>query len=255
MKTKYFLIAFLAIIVFGGLTWHNNLKAMAQRDGQKIYLWANDLSRNPGDPPYRSLYYRARKKYFSMEPVSPHSVIFLGDSITDEGEWSELFPDISVINRGIGGDTTLGVINRLDQIVAARPSTIFLMIGTNDLCFNRPIPEIIANYRTILTRFQTDLPDTKVYVQSVLPFNDTLFPSHGLRTNSNIKELDGKIKNLAQEYHDDYINLVPAFMDSTGRLTAQYTSDGLHLNDIGYFVWKGQIQKRVLFSANRPVTN
>ena len=56
-------------------------------------------------------------------------LVFLGDSITDDGNWDKLFPNLSAENRGIGGDSTLGLLNRLDQIIALQPSQIFLMIG------------------------------------------------------------------------------------------------------------------------------
>jgi len=229
------------------LCWkHASVTAMAHEDGEKVYLWANDLSRSPEDPAYLSLYYRYRKMCFSVAPHDQHPIVFLGDSITDEGDWSKLFPHAPVENRGIGGDTTLGVLNRLDQIIALKPAKIFLMIGTNDLCFYRSIPDTMTNYREILDRLHTELPDTKVYIQSVLPFNDTIFPSNGLRTNRNIKQLNVQIKKMAKEYNDPYIDLTPTFTSPNGRLPANDTVDGLHLNNSGYSLWREQIKDRVI---------
>lgn len=228
-------------------TWHHTpVTAMAHRNEEKLYLWANDLSRNAEDPPYLSLYYRFRETYFSVAPHTNHPIVFLGDSITDEGDWSKLFPDLPVENRGIGGDTTLGVLNRLDQIIAMKPSQIFLMIGTNDLCFGRSISATTTNYHNILNRLHTKLPNTKIYVQSVLPFNDTIFPSRSLRTNKNIKQLNIEIKKLAQSYNYPYIDLTPAFSAPDGRLPASYTIDGLHLNDSGYLLWREQIKNLIV---------
>ncbi|MDR7869043.1 MAG: GDSL-type esterase/lipase family protein [Sporomusaceae bacterium] len=133
------------------------------------------MVRRPEDSPYLTLHYRIRTLFFAIDPSPARPVVFLGDSITYGGDWEDLFPATLVENRGIGGDTTLGLLNRLDQVIALKPSQIFLMIGMNDLCYNRPIPEVIANYRRILGRFREELPDTKVYVQSVLPFNDRIF--------------------------------------------------------------------------------
>lgn len=233
----------LPILMLGILFFCNtSVTAMAHKNEEKLYAWVNDMSRNPDDPAYLSIYYRLRKMYFSVAPHSSNSIVFLGDSITDEGDWSKLFPDLPVVNRGIGGDTTLGVLNRLDQVIALEPTQIFLMIGTNDLCFNRSIPDTITNYRKILTRLHTQLPSTKIYIQSVLPFNDTIFPSRALRSNNNIEKLNVEIKKLAKEYNDPYINLVPAFSGADGRLPSQYTSDGLHLSDAGYLLWREQIK-------------
>lgn len=219
-----------------------SMNAMAHKNEEKLYLWANDLSRKPDDPAYLSIYYRFRKMYFSVVPHSEHQIVFLGDSMTDEGDWSKLFPNLSVVNRGIGGDTTLGVLNRLDQVIALQPREIFLMIGTNDLCFNRSISDTMTNYRKILNRLHAELPDTKIYIQSVLPFNETIFPSRAFRTNENIKKLNVEIIKMAKAYNDPYIDLAPAFTGADGRLPSKYTVDGLHLNDSGYLLWREQIK-------------
>jgi len=225
---------------------HTSVTAMAHKNEENFYLWANDLSRKPDDPPYLSLYYRFREAYFDLTPHENHPIVFLGDSMTDEGDWSKLFPNSPVVNRGIGGDTTLGVLNRLNQVIALKPSQIFLMIGTNDLCFDRSIPDTMINYRKILNRLHTELPDTTIYIESVLPFNETIFPSAGLRTNSNIKQLNVEIKKLAQVYNDPYIDLAPVFSDPKGRLPANYTIDGLHLTDSGYLLWREQIKDLIV---------
>lgn len=243
IKKSFIYITFFTIL----LSWqHTSVTAMAHKNEEKFYLWANDLSRKSEDPPYLSLYHRFRESYFNFAPHSNHPIVFLGDSITDEGDWPTLFPDSPVENRGIGGDTTLGVLNRLDQVIALNPSQIFLMIGTNDLCFNRSLLDTMVNYHKILNRLHTELPDTKIYIQSVLPFNETIFPSRALRTNSNIKQLNIEIKKLAQVYNYPYIDLTPVFSDPKGRLPANYTTDGLHLNDSGYLLWREQIKNLIV---------
>jgi len=227
------------------LGWVRPLAAATKEDVERFNLWANDLGRQPDDPSYLTLHYRIRKLYFSIAPTPAHAVVFLGDSITYGGDWSVLFPYSPDENRGIGGDTTTGLLNRLDQIIAQKPAQIFLMIGTNDLCYGRSIPNIVINYRRILERFHKELPDTKVYVQSVLPFNDTMFPSRSFRTNNNIRSLNIEIQGLANEYHYPYLELASSFTDSNGRLFTKYTSDGLHLSDAGYLVWRDLIRNVV----------
>jgi lysophospholipase L1-like esterase len=188
--------------------------------------------------------------YFSVSPTPARPVVFLGDSITYGGDWPGLFPNSSAVNRGIGGDSTLGLLKRLDQVIALKPSQIFLMIGTNDLCYNRPIPRIVANYRGILERFRDELPGTTVYVESVLPFNETMFPENGLRNNDEIRDLNKEIKLLAKQYRYPFIDLTSAFVDEDGRLNKEYTTDGLHLNKAGYLQWRQQIQQYV-FSTKK----
>ena len=214
--------------------------------GEDIVVWANNLGRKPDDPPYFTMNYRIRRTYFkvtSFKTIEP--IVFFGDSITFGADWQELFPHINVVNRGISGDTTLGLLNRQDEVIALRPRQIFLMIGTNDLCFEQPPEKILANYQLILERFQNELPGTAVYVQSILPFNDNLFPSRGFRKNGNIRALNAELKKLAERKGYRYIDLATTFTGKDGRLSPEYTYDGLHLNDAAYHVWQRQIEPLV----------
>lgn len=201
----------------------------------------DDVIRDEDTPPYLSLHYRVRHCYFALPLHRSHPIVFLGDSMTDRGDWSQLYPQVNLVNRGIGGDTTLGLLQRLNQVIQLAPPKIFLMIGTNDLCYNRSIEDALDNYDKILGILHANLPDTKIYVESVLPFNDTLFPSNCLRTNENILRLNQGIRQLAYKFNDPYIDLVPDFQDSNGRLLAEYTVDGLHLNDTGYALWRDRL--------------
>ena len=239
---KYIAHILVILLLMTSMHFWQPLTATAMEDVERFNLWANDLGRQPGDPNYLTLHYRIRELYFSVEPHPEHAVIFLGDSITYGGDWSKLFPDLTVDNRGIGGDTTTGLLNRLDEVIAQKPSKIFLMIGTNDLCYGRSVPDIVANYRQILERFHSKLPDTEVYVQSVLPFNETIFPSNSLRTNVNIGHLNSEIRHLAYEFKHPFINLAPSFTGPDGQLPARLTSDGLHLSNAGYLLWRNQIK-------------
>jgi lysophospholipase L1-like esterase len=216
-----------------------------KRGQRRFNSYINDIGRSPDSPPYLSLHYRIRKAYFAVEPHEKNPIVFLGDSMTDEGDWAKLFPDKNVVNRGIGGDTTLGVLNRINQIIALKPPKIFLMIGTNDLCYNRSISDTVNNYDEILFLLHRNLPGTKVYVESVLPFNDDIFPSVYLRTNADIKLLNTYIRKLANKYNYPYLDITAPFTGNDGKLPSDETIDGLHLNKKGYNIWREQIQNYV----------
>jgi len=63
----------------------------------------------------------------------PQAIVFLGDSLTSACEWHELFGNnLTILNRGIGGDTSAGVLKRIPTVAVLRPAAVFLMIGTND---------------------------------------------------------------------------------------------------------------------------
>ncbi|MBB5337126.1 GDSL-type esterase/lipase family protein [Pectinatus brassicae] len=240
-KNKMYLFIIFLLALASIFSMHNNWK----KTQKKFNSYVNDIGRGPDTPAYLSLHYRLRRLYFMLEPRAASPIVFLGDSMTDEGDWSKLFPQQSVVNRGIGGDTTLGVLQRLDQVIELNPPKIFLMIGTNDLCYNRSINDTLENYDRILFLLHKHLPHTKIYVESVLPFNDTIFPSVYLRTNKNIKLLNIGIKKLAAKYNYPYLDITAPFTGSDGRLPASETIDGLHLNDKGYALWREELVKYV----------
>src|SRR5690349_16498569 len=78
-------------------------------------------------------HYAKRIAIFEKEPVVTGKIIFLGNSITEGGQWTKLTGDASVINRGISGDITYGVLKRLPDIIKRKPSKLFILIGINDI--------------------------------------------------------------------------------------------------------------------------
>lgn len=116
-------------------------------------------------------HYNRAVDQFELLPVEPGDTVFLGDSLTEFGTWSALFPNTRVRNRGIAGDDTAGVLARLDELTAGKPARVFLMIGTNDLTYAIREEQIVANITTIVSRIQDQSWGTEIFVQSVLPRN------------------------------------------------------------------------------------
>ena len=85
------------------------------------------------DSSYLTTYYGQKVSMFRLLPDTKGEIIFLGNSITDIGEWAEIWNNIHVKNRGISSDNTFGVLARLDEVLSSRPAKIFIMIGINDI--------------------------------------------------------------------------------------------------------------------------
>lgn len=158
-------------------------------------------------------------------------VAFVGDSITEGGDWAAAFPGLETRNYGIGGDTTVGLDNRFAQIVAARPAKVFLLIGTNDLNNDhRPPAEIVANTGRLLDRFARELPGTRVYVQSVLPREP--------RNAGGVREINDGLRRITAARGVAYVDIYTPFMVEGGILDPAVTYDQLHLNGAGYDRWR-----------------
>lgn len=202
----------------------------------------------PYDTTYNSTYYRQKLTQFRLiQDVETGEIIFLGDSITDIAEWADLFKNNKVKNRGISADKTFGVLNRLDEVIGRKPAKVFVMIGINDIAGNVPDSLITKNYTAIIKRIRAALPETKVYIQSLLPTNDTFteFPRHQHKE-EHINAVNNYLRQLADQQQCTYVDLYHAMLDSNGKLNKQYTNDGLHLTGEGYMMWKKVLQDKKL---------
>ncbi|MBE0648353.1 MAG: GH92 family glycosyl hydrolase [Bacteroidales bacterium] len=187
-------------------------------------------------------YYYHKKEHFELLPNTGHEIIFLGNSITDNCEWAELFQNPNVKNRGIGGDDTDGVLERLDEVTSSHPDKIFLMIGTNDLAYGKSVAHVLENYRRIVEQVKKDSPETILYIESVLPVEDYI---HYSRPTDSIMTINEGLKKLAAANGLTYIDLFPLFANDKNRLNMDYSIDGLHLNGKGYIRWKEEIEKYI----------
>lgn len=200
-----------------------------------------------------STYYHQRVSHFRTLPITKNDIIFLGNSISDGAEWSELFADNYVKNRGISGDISGGVLNRLDEITLRNPAKVFLLIGINDLSRNISTDSIFKNITKIASYLKQESPSTKLYVQSILPVNDVYkkFGSHTSK-GEQIKQLNANLKQNAQVYNYTYIDLHNSFCDENGKLIKEFTNDGLHLKGDGYLLWKHLVYSYVYNLESKP---
>jgi lysophospholipase L1-like esterase len=174
---------------------------------------------------------------FEVLEVQPGDTVFLGDSITEGGSWHELFPESHVRNRGIGGDVTSGVLARLEQITKGRPAQVFLLIGTNDLAFGVPQDTIVRNVLEIIDEVHRASPQTEVFVQSVLPRDET----YQQAVESLNQALEAGVAERAT-----WVNLYPLFLDEAGiSIDDSFSNDELHLYGAAYLRWRDAIAELV----------
>jgi lysophospholipase L1-like esterase len=203
----------------------------------KIY---NMLSKLPSRLLFH--HYNDRVDYFKRlnKRLKSGGIVFIGDSITEQFMVSEFYPKHYVINRGISGDTTYGVLYRLEESAfALRPKKIFLLIGTNDIGNEKDPEYIIGNTRLIIQRLKKRLPRTKIYIQSIYPvYKDTNNRIKkkivGNRDNDKIKAINKQLYRLAKKYKCTYIDMNKKLRDRHGQLKYEYTIEGLHLSPLGY---------------------
>jgi lysophospholipase L1-like esterase len=182
-------------------------------------------------------HYQARLEAFRSEAVRPGGVLMLGNSITEFGDWKRLFGDSGALNRGIAGDNTFGMLDRLSDVIARKPRALVVEAGINDIGQGVPVGMIAGNIVSIVQYVRVKSIGTRVFVVSVLPTNERakqVYPEVAGK-NELAKELDSRLRTLAGLYGYVYIDLASMIADGSGNLKEQYSKpDGLHLNEAGY---------------------
>lgn len=189
------------------------------------------------DSTYRPNNYAQRVANFRSYPNSPKDIIFLGNSITDFTDWNELLQLTEARNRGISGDITFGILERLDEVTEGNPAKVFILIGINDISRNIPDSVILDNYKKIIRRIKAASPQTRIYFNTLLPVNNTFTDRAHFNKDEHIHFINEGLKKLGRAEKITIIDIHPLFLDADKRLEKLYTYDGLHLNAAGYVKW------------------
>jgi lysophospholipase L1-like esterase len=172
----------------------------------------------------------------------PHSVIFLGDSLTEGWDpriWQQQLAPRGVLNAGISGDRTDHLLWRLEHgnLGGSPPRTVMLLIGTNYLGSGRS-PEAAADgISANLALLQRRLPDARILLLGLLPREED--PNSALRRA--VERVNAMIRSCAEQEHVFYAEIGNVLLDGSGRLDAAISPDHLHLSGRGYALLSAQL--------------
>lgn len=183
-------------------------------------------------------YYPTRIKVFKEQPLQLHDIVFLGNSITEQGEdWGKRLNKEHVKNRGIAGDVTDGVLARLGEVVYVKPPAVFIEIGINDLFNPTLTPERTANnIIRIADTIKKYSPRTRIFVQTIFPTKNDFLVSKISKTNELLRSYKKDRPYILLETHT-------LFADSADLMNKELTKDGVHLNEKGYAIWVNYLRK------------
>ena len=212
------------------------LVALQVTAGLGTYFITHAIERKKADEEKHDLavrlfetHYNDRCNLFKEENkhITNIDVAFLGDSLTEGYDLETFYPQWTVVNRGIGGDTTIGLEKRL-QVSAydANPKVISMLIGANNF------DTMLSNYETIVSKIKQNLPQTSVILCSL-----TSMTSEWAKNNAIAKQNNVEIEKIAAKYGYVYADLYNALLDpNTNELKQEYSVDGGHLTNAGYTV-------------------
>ena len=122
-----------------------------------------------------------------------------------------------------------------------------LMIGINDVSHNLSTDSITTLLRNIVEKIRTDSPQTKLYLQSLLPINESFGRySHLKGKTSQIPEINAHLRQLAKTEKIPFIDLFSKFCEKNSQiLRADLSTDGLHLQEAGYKIWEKALGRNI----------
>lgn len=184
------------------------------------------------------------------QKVKKEGIVFVGDSLTENYNVYEYFKDYDVYNRGIGGDTTSGLLNRLkESVYDLEPKVVVLLIGINDfqLIENSNINTIFNNIKLIIKNIKENCPNTKIILESLYPISKEENPkidklSVGIKDNNEILKLNELLKNIEGV---NYLDVNSHLQDENGNIKLDYTIEGLHVNSYGYTIITNVIKEEL----------
>ncbi|MDK9761137.1 lysophospholipase [Vibrio sp. D420a] len=156
-------------------------------------------------------------------------LVVFGDSITEWAPWADIFRDVSMVNRGLAGDTTAGMLRRIDTTLNVNPKLICFMAGINDFAQGYSVDQAFTNYVEIVDTWLKQ--GIKVVVQSTLFVGESL---QGL--NTQVEELNSLLKRYCHENGVQFLD-VNEVLAPNGVLLDDFSCDDLHLNAKAYQQW------------------
>lgn len=195
---------------------------------------------------YNEFYYQ-RATLFEKLPIKTTDIIFLGDSQTNGCEWCEILNNPNVKNRGISSDVIAGFTDRVQPIIDGKPAKLFILGGVNDISHNLTPDSLATAMRNLIVKVQKGSPCTKIYLQSLLPIDNSFKRYKAMIGKEEvIVETNKRYKKVAEELGVTWIDLYSKMADpATGAMKKGLTNDGLHLLGDGYIIWKETVEPYV----------
>jgi lysophospholipase L1-like esterase len=177
-----------------------------------------------------------RREMLRLVPKVPGQILFMGDSLTQGGPWTDFFPGLPVQNRGIGGSTVRDGINLVhDGVVSGKPAKVFLQYGVNDFGAGTSVDGFIAEYTELVDDIRKASPGTKIYIQSIIP---AVLVKGDVADADICRTIDDRLAKFAAERGCTYIDLYSHLaLDPDTALPARMGVDRIHISFEAYKIW------------------
>lgn len=227
------LICFLCVLL---LNVHLNIRktrAIRQKayEQQLMAQSGQDFRANPN--------FEEQYALFESYGAQACEVLMLGTSYTQRVQWQEAFPDLKILNRGIGSDQLSGIEFRLPQVLVCKPRICFLEAGINDLMYRVPLDTMLNRLRKIFILLR-EKQIKVVYTHSFYCGEQ----HEGVDLlNTEIRAWNRMVQLLCEELKIQTIDINTLISENHRRKKEYVLSDGIHLNAAAYQIWFEAIRK------------
>lgn len=183
----------------------------------------------------REAYYEQMVQRYQTNPAHGR-VVFIGDSITWRGRWNEALPNCDLVMRAIEGETTEGVLARIEEINRVGAEVAIIMLGANDVLQSDKVDATFERYSKIIDQLDEGT--------DILIISTTLQSSKQAEKNKKVLELNNLLERKCASGVCSFVNLNSQIAPQ-GSILQQYTTDGLHLTQAAYERWRGLVTDRI----------
>ncbi len=231
---------FFPVVILSQCLFAFNFQSLAFSDSTIPYY-----KRNP--------VYHERESIFKLNRLKNPDVVMFGDSHTQSANWNELLGNYKVINRGIAGDDTQGMLSRIKEVVKLHPKVVVIQGGINDIYNWIPTSMIFGNLKKIINIVKNSgaIPIVisvisagdrwgEEWIKNHRPDLDV--PTYNKGRNKEVRKLNRLLQNYCDEKNIDFVD-INKYLSNRDFLIKKYSRDNLHLNSKGYKVWIRELTK------------
>jgi len=234
-KSTFLILSLLLnILLLGAVFYIGAIKTnFFSRMGNRLGLWEMN-------PKHRVDYWCIQGWNNSFQKLGvDFDVVFYGNSITRGSDFREYFPSVSICNLGYPGDNMDGMMLRIPSIQGVHPKKVFVMAGINGLHL-QPKDVFTEKYDKLVSALCDSLPGTQIFLQSILPVNNTDFGKY-VGDNDKIKWANTVIEQIAENHNCTYVDLFNEYAVND-EMPKELSRDGVHLLPHAYEKWARVIE-------------
>ncbi|MCK5467791.1 MAG: hypothetical protein KAI99_04765 [Cyclobacteriaceae bacterium] len=196
--------------------------------------------------------YKERLNDIASRDFMKNQIVLIGDCLIENLNLNNDFPELTIYNNGISGDTSILLMKSLyKRAIKYKPSKLFLSVGSNDMGFeNMNVKEIYNNIISIVEEVKRRSKGTEIHILSIVPVNPANL--HNIareyvdaRDNFDINMLNYYLRNYSRKNRLKFVDITKYLKNDFDQLRIEYTIDGFHLNALGYSVVSKTIKQFV----------